>query len=131
MSTRQSALWQPRWIERRLSMMASLLLFIVSCFLGGLGGLLGSIVGHAAGSRGLWVGGVLGGLLGSVAAAAVARARKWIGPSQFRMTAIGAAVGFLVAAAIAVNTLGSPVGPILSTALIGIGAIVGSRLANR
>ena len=112
-------------------MMPSLLLFIVSCFLGGLGGLLGSIVGHAAGPRGLWVGGVLGGVLGSVAAAGVARARRWIGPSQFGLTASGAAIGFLIAAAIAVNTLSSPIGPILSTAFIGIGAIVGSRLTNR
>jgi len=107
--------------------MATLLLFVVSCILGGLGGAVGSMVGHAAGSKGVWVGGVIGGLLGAVAAAAVARARKWIEPSRFGTTAIGAAVGFILAVAIAVNTLSSPIGPILSTALIGIGAVVGAR----
>jgi hypothetical protein len=35
-------------------------------------------------------------------------------------------VGFLLAAAIAVRTLSSPVGPVLSTLLIGTGALVGA-----
>ena len=108
--------------------MASFLLFLVSCVLGGLGGALGSIVGHAAGSTGLWVGGVLGGLIGAVTGVAVARGRGWVSAAQFPTAAAGASVGFLLAAGIAVNTLGSPVGPVLSTALIGIGALVGARL---
>jgi len=74
--------------------MARTLLFVISCFLGGLGGALGSIVGHAAGQAGLWIGGIVGGLLGAIAATAVARARKWITPAQFPTTAAGAGVGF-------------------------------------
>jgi len=105
-----------------------LLLFVVSCLLAGIGGALGSIVGHAAGNTGLWVGGVVGGLLGAVAAAAVARWRGWIAPSQFAATAVGASVGSLLAAAVAVNTLSSPVGPVLSTALVGLGALIGARV---
>ncbi len=107
--------------------MAQTLLFIVSCFLGGLGGALGSIVGHAGGPTGLWVGGILGGVVGAIAAAALARARGWIAPSQFVATAAGASVGFLLAAAIAVNTLSNPIGPVLSTALVGLGALAGAR----
>jgi hypothetical protein len=41
-------------------------------------------------------------------------------------TAAGAALGFLAAAWIATHTLGSPIGPILSTTLIGLGALVGA-----
>ena len=111
--------------------MTRLLLFVVACLLAGIGGALGSIVGHAAGPRGLWVGGVVGGLLGAVAAAAIARARRWIAPSQFARTAVGASVGFLLAAAVAVNTLSSPIGPVLSTVLVGLGALLGSRGASR
>lgn len=102
-------------------------LFVLACALGGLGGALGSIVGNAAGRTGLSVGGVVGGLLGGVATAGVARSRRWIAPSQFRPTAIGAMLGFLAAAAVAVNTLSSPVGPVLSTLMVGVGAILGAR----
>jgi phosphotransferase system glucose/maltose/N-acetylglucosamine-specific IIC component len=102
----------------------SVLLFVVACALGGLGGLLGSIVGSAAGKNAIVVGGVIGGLLASVITGAVARARRWIPPDRFWHTTIGTAVGFLCAAAIATHTLGSPVGPILSTLLIGGGAVL-------
>ena len=102
-------------------------LFIVACALSGFGGALGSIVGHAAGARWLWVGGIAGGLLGAAGSALIARGRRWIQPSQLAGTIIGACVGFLLAAAIATNTLGSPVGPVLSTLLVGTGALLGAR----
>ena len=106
--------------------MALLLVFLICCLLGGLGALLGSILGHAAGQVGLWVGGMIGGVLGSIGAVAVARARHWIADTQFFFAALGASIGFLCAAAIAVNTLSSPIGPVLSTTLIGAGALVGA-----
>ena len=106
--------------------MPRVLLFVVSCLLGGLGGALGSIVGHAAGQVGLWVGGVVGGIVGSIAGVGIARARHWVSASQFPAAALGASVGFLVAAAIAVHTLSSPIGPVLSTMLIGAGALLGA-----
>jgi hypothetical protein len=102
------------------------LLFLVACFLGGAGGVLGSIVGNAAGKTGLFAGGVIGGLLGAALSSLVARSRGWIPPSRTRATAIGAMIGFIAAALIATRTLGSPIGPILSTSLIGFGALVGA-----
>ena len=60
--------------------------------------------------------------------AIAARWRRWIAARQVRATALGAAIGFLMAATIAVNTLSSPVGPVLSTLLIGAGALIGARL---
>lgn len=101
-------------------------LFVLACVLGGFGGAAGSIVGHAFGKTGLWVGGIIGGLLMSIATARIAVWRRWITRSQFWPTTAGAAIGFLLAAGIAVNTLSSPIGPILSTLLIGAGALVGS-----
>jgi hypothetical protein len=108
--------------------MAHLYLFLIACALGGLGGALGSILGNSAARTGLWIGGVLGGLLGAAAAVAIAKARRWIASEQFWPTAVGAMAGFLAAAAVAVNTLSSPVGPVLSTALVGVGALAGARL---
>jgi hypothetical protein len=103
-----------------------LLLFLVSCVLGGLGGMLGSILGNAAGKTGLFIGGVVGGLLGASSSGAVASARRWIPRSAAIRTSIGASIGFLAAALIATQTLGSPIGPVLSTSLIGLGALAGA-----
>lgn len=101
-------------------------LFLVACALGGVGGAVGSMVGHAFGTRGLWAGGILGGLLASMLVGRIAVWRHWIVQSQFWPTVLGTAVGFGVACAIAVNTLSSPIGPIMSTLLIGAGALLGS-----
>jgi len=104
-------------------------LFLVACVLGGLGGALGSMVGHSFGKVGLWAGGIIGGLLASVLIARIALWRHWIVRSQYWPTVLGAAIGFLLACAVAVNTLSSPVGPILSTLLIGVGAVLGGSRA--
>jgi len=105
-------------------------LFLIACSLGGLGGALGSMVGHAFGKGGLWVGGILGGLLASVLIARIALWRRWILRSQYWPTVLGTAVGFLLACAVAVNTLSNPIGPIMSTLLIGVGAVLGSIRAT-
>jgi len=103
-----------------------LLLFFVSCFLGGLGGVLGSLVGRAGGKTGLFVGGIVGGLFGASSSGAFASRRRWIPRSATLRTSIGASIGFLAAALIATQTLRSPIGPILSTCLIGLGALAGA-----
>lgn len=111
--------------------MQRIYLFVVACALAGLGGAVGSICGNAFGRTGLWIGGVIGGLLASLLVAQIAVWRRWILPTLRLSTAAGTAVGFLAAAAIAVNTLSSPVGPVLSTALVGLGALVGARRLQR
>ncbi|HEX6576410.1 MAG TPA: hypothetical protein VF042_15690 [Gemmatimonadaceae bacterium] len=107
--------------------MHRVLLFVTAIILCGIGGMAGSILGNGLGKTGLWVGGIVGGLVASVAVAAIAGKAKWISRDRQAATAIGTAVGFLAAAAIAVNTLSSPIGPVLSTTLAGIGALIGAR----
>ena len=102
--------------------------FVTMCLLGGVGGFLGSVVGAFFGSQALFIGGFVGGILIAPLSARVALWRRWIAPAQYSTTALGAALGFIAAATVAVNTLSSPIGPFLSTALIGVGALVGSRL---
>jgi len=106
-------------------------LFFVACVLGGIGGLGGSIVGHSFGKGGIWAGGILGGLLASLLTARIALWRRWIIQSQLWPTALGAAIGFLLACIVVVNTLSSPVGPIVSTVLIGAGAVLGSIFSSQ
>ena len=102
-------------------------LFLTTCLLGGIGGFLGSVAGAFVGQTALFVGGVLGGVLMAPLSAQIALWRGWIAPAQYWATAIGAGVGFLAAAVVAVNTLTSPVGPALSPVLVGLGALAGSR----
>lgn len=102
-------------------------LFIAMCLLGGLGGFIGSIIGAALGDRALFAGGFLGGILIAPLSAKIALMRRWIEPSQYWGTTIGAALGFTAAALVAVNTLSTPIGPVLSTSLTGVGALIGRR----
>jgi hypothetical protein len=76
------------------------------------------------------MGGVLGGLIGAVGSVAIARRQAWITASQFTTTSAGAALGFLAAVAVALNTLSSPIGPIMSTTLVGAGALLGAALTR-
>jgi hypothetical protein len=103
-----------------------ILLFFTAIILSGGAALGGSIAGNAVGKTGLWVGGVVGGLVGASLSSWLAAKLGWIASSQRARTTIGTAIGFLLAAGIAVNTLSSPVGPIASTILAGLGAVIGA-----
>ena len=106
---------------------ARIALFLTATVLGGLGGMLGSILGNAGGRQMLFIGGFLGGVVVAPLTARIAVWRGWAGRERQGWVAIGAAAGFVLAATIAVNTLSSPVGPVLSTSLVGLGAIFGAR----
>ena len=106
-------------------------LFILLVIAGGAGAFAGSVLGGAFGRMGLFAGGFLGGSLTSAGAAYLAGWLRWIQPNERARTACGAVAGFLAAALVAINTLSSPVGPIASTLLTGIGGLLGRRLARR
>ena len=106
-------------------------LFALLVIAGGAGAFAGSVVGNAFGRTGLFAGAVIGGASASAAAAFVAAWLQWIRIDERVPTACGAVVGFLAAALIAVNTLSSPVGPVTSTLLTGIGGLIGLRLKRR
>lgn len=112
-------------------MMQHAALFVLTCIAGGVGGVVGSILGNALGRRGLYAGGVLGGVLAVFLAAVLARRLHWIQREALWATAVGGALGFLPAAFIATRTLSTPVGPALSTVLVGAGAILGARLGGK
>ena len=111
--------------------MKRIALFMVASIVGGLGGFAGSVLGNAFGRTGLFAGGFIGGVLLAPLTAWTARSRQWIHPSQFWHVAAGAAIGFLAAATLAVNTLSSPIGPLVATTLTGLGALVGAQLGRK
>jgi hypothetical protein len=101
-------------------------LFLLTCGVSGLLTVLGSIGGHAFGRTGLSVGAVLGGIIGIALAGLIARRLRLIDHRSYVPTVIGGTVGYIVAAVIAVNNLHTPVVPILSVSLVGLGAVAGS-----
>src|SRR6478672_11747234 len=104
----------------------SLLLILFVCVLGGVGTLLGSMLGHFIGKSGLYVGAMVGGVIGVYAATRTARARGILGVKRFWPATIGGWLGLVLAAIIAVNHLNTPVIPIASVLLIGLGAAFGA-----
>ena len=104
-----------------------IMLFITAVILGGMGGFIGSVLGGGLGKSGLFAGGYIGGIVIAPVTAIVSQKRGWISAGQRWPVALGAALGFVAAATIAVNTLSSPVGPVLSTTLVGFGALLGAR----
>jgi hypothetical protein len=98
---------------------------------GGAGGALGSMIGAAFGKTALFAGGVVGGIIATPIAVVLAGWFRLIDRAAVKPAAIGATLGFLAAATIAVNTLSSPVGPILATTLVPIGGWIGERVSRR
>jgi len=111
--------------------MAAIRLFVVLMLAGGLGGFAGSIVGAAFGSAGLFAGGVVGGLIATPCVVLLTARLRWIDRADTKAVAAGATLGFLAAVIVAVNSLSSPVGPLLSPCLVGIGGLGAGALRRR
>jgi hypothetical protein len=105
-------------------------LFFVLILAGGAGGVLGSMVGNAFGRGGLIAGGVLGGMILVAAAATLAARFGWIRRGARLWVALGGIAGFALACIVTLSTLSSPIGPALSTILIGMGGVLGELLGR-
>ncbi len=89
------------------------------------------MLAHTLGQSGLFAGAVFGGLLG-VGLGIVGLVRiGWLARDLRWGTLWGGVVGFLVAAPIAVTNLHTPITPIMSCALAGVGALLGAGVARR
>ena len=104
--------------------------FVVTWTLTGLGAIIGSVLSHGAGKPGLLAGAVLGGVLGIGTAVVVLGKLQWLAPGDRRGAFVGGIVGFAVAAPIAVSNLHTPIIPILTCALTGLGLLLGVRVAR-
>lgn len=101
-------------------------LFLLMVFLGGAGGALGSMAGNALGRGGVIAGGLLGGAALVVVAGFLSARWHWVKPARRLWTIVGGVLGFALASIVTLSTLSSPIGPILSTLLIGTGAVLGA-----
>jgi hypothetical protein len=101
--------------------------FIVLVIAAGVGAAVGSALGSLIAHRLLFVGGTIGGFSGSWLGAWLSARMNWIPERDTLAVALGATVGFACAVLIALNTLHTPVGPMLSTLLVGVGGLLGRR----
>lgn len=102
-------------------------LFLTTWLLGAAGAVIGSMLGGTFGEHPLFLGAVAGGILASAAAVYIATWRGWVPATQRVRVMVGAVIGFVLAAIIATQTLSSPIGPIASSLLIGVGAVLANR----
>lgn len=100
-------------------------------FVTGGGALAGSILGGLLGNAALFIGGVIGGA-GAVVMAVVVMVRfGWVAREVRLGAIIGGVIGFAIAAMLAVTNLRSPIVPILSSALSGVGVLLGAGFARK
>ena len=105
-------------------------MLIVTWALAGLGAVVGSILGNAAGKPGLLAGAVVGGVLGVGIAVVALTKLQWLAREDRRGAIVGGIVGFAVAAPIAVTNLHTPVTPVLICGLAGVGLLLGVGVAR-
>jgi hypothetical protein len=108
-----------------------LLLFLLVCFVTGLLIFVGSVLGHSLGQTGLFAGAVVGGFAGVGLATWLSAQFGLLSPENLIATFIGGSIGFIVATIIAVNTLFTPIIPLASIVLIGVGALLGKAIGVR
>ena len=109
----------------------SVALFLVVCFLTGVGILVGSVVGHTFGGMGLFLGAFIGGGLGVLVSTWLATRLTLMERAVYGAVALSALAGFVLASGIAVMNLHTPLIPLLSISLVGLGAIAGNRVVSR
>jgi len=91
---------------------------------------VGSILGNAAGASGLQVGAIAGGVLGLLAALVLARRFAWLSTAETRGAFLGGLAGFAVAIPITLSHMQTPIVPVLSCGLVGIGVLLGAGVAR-
>jgi len=104
----------------------SALLFLVVCVAAGIGLFLGSILGHFFGGTGLQVGAIIGGVVGVIAGTQIACKRNILNRKRFIPATVGGMLGLALAGVVATHHLDTPIIPIASIALIGLGAAIGA-----
>jgi hypothetical protein len=85
---------------------------------------LGSVLGASVNHTGLFVGALFGGLIGVWVAVRLSKTLRFIEANEVRAGILGGGIGFLLAAPVAAANAHTPVIPVLSAGLVGLGALV-------
>jgi len=112
--------------QKTTVMKNNLKLFVGGCFLCGVFTFLGSVVGNAISQNALFVGAIVGGVLGVVVLALIFVKLKVVHRNSMIPTITWGAMCFGTASLFAVTNLDTPVIPLLSILLIGLGCVIGN-----
>ena len=107
-----------------------LYLFLLVCLFAAFLTFAGSVIGHGFGQAGPFVGAVIGGFAGVGLAVWLSTRIGLLSAGNMVPSLIGGGIGFIVAAVIAANTLWTPIIPLASVALIGVGALLGKAIGQ-
>jgi hypothetical protein len=105
-------------------------LFGLEVLSGGVGAVAGSMLGNVFGRGGLFLGAVIGGITLVTVAGFLSCRLGWIRRAERFWVIGGGIAGFVVACLVALATISSPVGPLVSSLLIGMGAVLGAALGR-
>jgi uncharacterized membrane protein YeaQ/YmgE (transglycosylase-associated protein family) len=105
-------------------------LFFLEVLLGGAGAVAGSMLGNAFGRGGLFAGAVIGGAVMVTIAGYLACRADCIHRGERLWVIAGGLAGFGAACLVTLATLSTPAGPLASSVLIGIGAVLGAMLGR-
>lgn len=97
----------------------------------GAAAVLGSVLGAAVNHAGLFIGALLGGLIGVWVAVRLSKSLRFIEANEIRPGILGGCIGFLLAAPLAAANAHTPVIPVLSVGLVGLGALVSAKISSR
>jgi hypothetical protein len=105
-------------------------LFFLEVLLGGAGAIAGAMLGKALGRGGLFAGAAIGGAVMVVVAGYIACRMDCVHRLERFWVIAGGLAGFGAACLVTLATLSSPVGPLVATLLIGVGAVLGATLGR-
>ena len=92
---------------------------------------LGSVIGAAVNHAGLFIGALVGGLIGVWVSVRLSKAVRFIKADEVRPGILGGGIGFLLAAPLAAANAHTPVIPVLSVGLVGLGTLVSIKIAGK
>lgn len=112
--------------------MKKLKLFVEFCLICGLSIVGSSVVGHQLiKTNGIFIGAIVGGLVGIIIASRIAVSFFLVNKSSFNFIISFSILGFLLAILICFYNFNNPVIVVLSTGLIGLGALLGDYFKRK
>lgn len=97
----------------------------------GAAAVLGSVLGASMNHAGLFIGALFGGLIGVWVAVRLSKTLRLIEAKDNSPGILGGCIGFLAAAPLAAANAHTPVIPILSVGLVGLGALVAVKVSGK
>jgi len=109
----------------------AIMLFLFVSGSTGAAAVLGSVLGAAANHVGLFIGALFSGLIGVWVGVRLSKTLRFIEASDIRPGILGGGIGFLLMAPLAAANAHTPIIPVLSVGIVGLGALVSIKVSGK